>query len=1310
MATPSSQVNSVSWSADQLAAITHRGEHILVSAAAGSGKTAVLVERIIRRITDETQPIDIDRLLVATFTNAAAAEMKHRIREALEKELVVKPQSAHVRKQLALMGRATITTIHSFCLEVVRKHVDQISLDPRFRIANETEIELLKQELLEELLEEYYGEAEEQSYFWRLVDAFSGDRNDHSLVELVQKLYRISQSHPWPETWLRQMAGMFSSSQLDAAMIDGSELLDQLPAYNSWQLSLVTDCNIELEGVIELLEQALAFAMQPDGPVIYEVNLKDELAQACKLLEATRGSWSDLHLSFQQLEFAKLKSAKGDLLDPIVKQQAQELRKQAKDQLMTMKSELFGRTPEQFSQEIKEMAPIMHTLVDLIMEFDLRFKEAKITRGIVDFSDLEHYCLHILSGPGSSFSKLVPSQPALDFQEQFVEILLDEYQDTNRVQETIMALISRTSSGNRFMVGDVKQSIYRFRLAEPGLFQEKSKTYTRHTETEKRGLRIDLARNYRSREPIVNAVNFIFKQIMNETVGEVAYDQHAELVFGAAYEDLGQDHAVEVMLIDRNKGKQEEEASQLPLFDEAHTESEESLDESIEERIEWNEHSVEEQEYDLETAQLEARAIASRIHVWMNGDETAKPFQIWDKITQTQRTVTYRDIVILIRATKQWAPIFIEELSQRGIPAYADLSTGYFHAVEVEVMLSLLKIIDNPIQDIPLASVLRSALVGLSSAELARIRAYTSQTSFYLALVQFEQADHVQRDDSVLQEKLHVFMQQLENWRNLARQGTLSDLIWNTYRQTGYYDHVGGLPGGQQRQANLRALYDRARQYESTSLRGLFRFLRFIERMQESGGDLGTARAMGEQENVVRIMTIHKSKGLEFPVVCMAGLAKRFNQRDVHHFFLIHKDLGFGPRFVDTDLRVSYPTLPLLAIKKRMKLELLAEEMRVLYVAMTRAKEKLLLVGTVQSAQKSLKAWSQQLFHQEIPISNYKLSKASSFLDWIGPTVIRHTDANLWRTHIGFEQAPAHHLIADQSQWSCTITSMEQLQQHQVVSVRQAFDEMDKQTVIQKQVITTSDTWKPWFDYHFTWTYPHLDASHVMAKTTVSEIKRLHESHRIHQEEEVDVLTSDAPIDDRFSKQNNAIPQFSYRRPRFIEQQSELTAAERGTIIHAVMQNISIEQLPTRETVQHTLQQMMEKKQLTQAQREAVNIPLVLSFFQTALGQRMIHAPIVNREVPFSYGLPASEVYRQQTSSSETVLIQGVIDCMFEDEHGLVIVDYKTDATKTFTEAQLKARYQLQIALYTRAVEHILKKKVAQAYLYYFDGAKVIRV
>jgi ATP-dependent helicase/nuclease subunit A len=1353
------------WTDDQWAAIAVRGCDLLVAAAAGSGKTAVLVERIIRRITDERDPVDVDRLLVATFTKAAAAEMRHRIREALEKELARRPASAHLRRQLALMGRASITTLHSFCLEVVQRYERLAGLTPGFRIANETEAELLRQDVLEEMLEEHYAREEEGGLLWRIADAFGGEKSDAGLHSLIQKLYDESRSHPDPEHWLRSAADRFGPRPAaggeadEAAPEEAAELVAGLaeaaaaraggaaaepetggaaaaaagsgsaaapPSLELWQQSLLGDVKMELEGAAALLRQALDVAEAPGGPYPYAGTLRDDLAAVRQLLDAAEGGWEALAGAFEAAAFGKLKPCKGDDIDKELQEQAKELRSQAKEQILRVQEELFGRSPGQFAMELAELAPIVHKLVDLVIEFGNRYRQAKEARSLVDFGDLEHCCLRVLRDPRSAAGELLPSEAAYAYREQFAEVLLDEYQDTNRVQEAIVSLISKTGPGNRFMVGDVKQSIYRFRLAEPGLFLEKYRSFA--ASGEGAGRRIDLARNFRSRKEVVDAVNYVFAQVMHGSVGEIDYDERAELVYGAGYAAPdGADLSVEALLLD-NDGNAPRDAGEDS--GEGGTPEAAAAGEEQEEQVE------------LETAQLEARAIARRIRQLLGADGRA-PMQVFDKGLKAFRAATYRDIVILLRATQQWAPVFIEELKLCGIPAYAELSTGYFSATEVDVVLSLLHIIDNPHQDIPLAAVLRSPIVRLSAEELAQLRLADRNGSFYEAVCRYAEGDGGKTADcrggapetpeggaagneaergkaASLRERVRRFVGKLEEWRTEARQGSLPELIWRLYRETGYFDFVGGLPGGQQRQANLRALYDRARQYESTSLRGLFRFLRFLERMRDSGGDLGTARALGEQENVVRIMSIHKSKGLEFPVVFVAGLGKMFNRSDANEPFVTHKELGFGPRYVDAELRAGYPTLPALAIQRRLKRELLAEEMRVLYVAMTRAREKLILLGTVPSAYAALRRWSRSLERPERKLPEYELAKARCYLDWIGPALLRHPAAQPWRERIGWSGALPGWLEEEPSRWTVAVVPASSLQlaaseerKEPEPGLKEALRRLEP--VPQAAVAGMGDAAAAAVERALGWEYPYEAATKLFSKTTVSEMKRLHERRLADLSGET--IAEQGPgegapapgLTAGWAAHRTALA----RRPRFMEER-RLTAAERGTAYHAVMQALPLDRAPTQESVLETMERMAQRELLTAAQREAVDAGPIVAFFATGLGQRLLQAKRVLREVPFTYALPPQEagagVAGAELPESEPVLIQGVIDCLFEDERGLVLLDFKTDAVRGASREELRERYRLQLSLYARAVEHIWRRPVTGRYVYYFDGALVVEV
>ncbi|GAB2703522.1 helicase-exonuclease AddAB subunit AddA [Paenibacillus thermoaerophilus] len=1265
------------WTDAQWDAIAVRGRNTLVAAAAGSGKTAVLVERIISMISDDEHPIDVDRLLVATFTNAAAAEMRHRIREALEKALAERPESRHLRRQLALVNRAMITTLHSFCLEVLSRHVQTLGLDPQFRIANETEAELLRQEVLDGLLEQAFerglpesagaGIAGDAELFRQLADRFAGDRHDGALGGLILQLFDYSQSNPWPSAWLDEMAAAFAAT--------GEKPAEEV--ISVWTEPLLHTVRLQLEGVSAALNQALEIALSPGGPAPYADTLRDDLELVGRLEAAAAAGWGACSEAFRSASFGKLKACRKDQADAAAMEAAKELREYAKKTVAELAGELFARTPEQYAKELADMAPLMAALAGAVKAFAEAYREAKAAKGLVDFGDLEHYCLQVLRDPSSTPDRVVPSEAALAFRELFDEVLLDEYQDTNKVQEAIVELISRDGPGNRFMVGDVKQSIYRFRLAEPGLFLRKYETYKPLREGADAGesVRIDLARNFRSRREIVDAVNFLFRQIMHRTAAEIDYDEAAELVCGADYPPSRDDLSAELLLIDRQPGESGGE--------------------------EEDETGAAEAAF-AETAALEARAVARRIAELVRGPS---PMQVYDRKAGGLRPARYRDVVILLRSPGAWAQMFIEELRALGIPGYAELADGYFDAVEVDTMMSLLRVIDNPLQDIPFAGVLRSPLVGLSAAELARIRLQDRRLSFYEAAVACAASPEGGADGrEPWRAKLSAFLFRLEEWRRAAREGSLSELIWRLYRETGYYDYCGALQGGAQRQANLRALYDRARQFESTSMRGLFRFLRFVERMRDSGTDLGAARALGEQDDVVRIMSIHKSKGLEFPIVFVAGIARPFNRRDEQADFLLHKRLGFGPLYIDPERRTRSPSLAHLAISRAIRLETMAEEQRVLYVALTRPKEKLYLVGTVRGLERQVAAWGRMLGTEGWRLPAYEILNGRCYLDWIGRALIRHRDARALREWAGLPERAPFALHGDGSRWHVALAGQEQFDREAAAARELVPDDGLRAALKTRTPVPAPQTvWTAEIDRRLSWSYPYASATGIRTKTSVTEMKRL-AFGRIG---ERDGETGAGPA----HLAGGGAPAFHLRRPSFLEAKS-LTPTERGTVYHAVFQQLPLNGDVAEELVEETVSRMVRLQMLTPEQAQAVDPAAVAGFFRTDVGRRLLKSPKVYRELPFSYGLRAAEIAPDRPDAGdEIVLVQGVVDCLFAEGDGWVLVDFKTDAVRGEPGpalSRLTERYRLQMDLYARALSHILRKPVTERVLYFIDGSHTV--
>jgi ATP-dependent helicase/nuclease subunit A len=1244
----------VTWTDDQWKAIWAKGQDILVAAAAGSGKTAVLVERIIQRILSEEDRLDVDELLVVTFTNASAAEMRHRIGQALEKAIDEDPQSTHLRKQLSLLNRASISTLHSFCLEVIRKYYYLIDIDPGFRIADETEGDLIRDEVLDELFEEEYGKGDNTAFF-RLVDTYTNDRSDGALQEMIRKLYDFSRSHPNPDKWLSNLTSMYEIG--DDTDIDNLSFIEPLEV----------DISLQLQGARTLFQQALDLTKVPGGPSPRAHNFLDDLALADGLLESAKRSWNALYEKMQNLHFTKLKACRGDEFDKDLVDEAKKLRDHGKKMIEKLQEEFFLRKPESFLADMKNMKAVIRTLSELVIEFGHRFKAVKEEKGLVDFADLEHFCLDILREPGRG-EMLEPSEAALQYKNKFKEVLVDEYQDTNMVQESILLLITgvEEKTGNRFMVGDVKQSIYRFRLAEPNLFMTKYNRFLPHSGES--GLKIDLSQNFRSRKEVLDGTNFLFKQIMGESVGEMEYSKEAELVKGAPYPEE-RDHPIEVALIDQDtseKAPASPEDGDLSLFDEE----------------------------DIEKSVLEARYMAGEVRRMI---EERTP--VYNTKTNTERPIQYKDIVILLRSMP-WAAEIMEEFKRQGIPIYANLSTGYFDATEISIMLSLLKVIDNPYQDIPLASVLRSPIVGIDEEGLASIRIHSRAGSYYDALKNFASQKPARSSDEETFEKVKLFTYQLDRWRTRARQGSVTELIWQLYRDTRFYDYVGGMAGGKQRQANLRALYDRARQYEETTFRGLFRFLRFIDRMRERGDDLGVARALSEQEDVVRLMTIHSSKGLEFPVVFVAGTSKQFNLMDLNASYLLDKDLGLASKYTDPDKRISYPSLPQLAFKRKKRMEAISEEMRVLYVALTRAKEKLFLVGTVKSLEKSLKKWKGAMNEREWLLPDHERSGASSYLDWIGPSLMRHPQCVELNGGELTGMDGQQEMIVHPSCWKVT-----PIHKSELTAENQPLEGTDgdwKDKVNEGKGVDSETSHKDEVLARLSWTYPNMRAASLRSKQSVSELKRMYE------------IRDEASSVELLRRQQKPV----YNRPAFM-QSKELSPAEKGTAMHIVMQHISFSGgMPSEEQIGTLLKDLVRREIFTEDQSESVSVDHILDFMESEIGQRMLKAENIQREIPFSMSVPLREISDTgEEAAEETILVQGVIDCVFRDEKGIVLLDYKTDGIHDrykngFEEAKeiLENRYKVQIELYTRALESIWKETVSEKYLYFFDGGHLLEL
>jgi ATP-dependent helicase/nuclease subunit A len=1270
------KLGETKWTKEQQSAIDTRHCNLLVAAAAGSGKTAVLVERIIKIITDIKSPVDIDRLLVVTFTSAAAAEMRERIGEAISRELDRNPDSKTLQRQLTLLNRSNITTMHSFCLDVIRNNFHHIDLDPNFRISDETEALLLKQELLQELLEDKYEESDEN--FLALVESFGGSRDDSPIIDMIGNLFSFSMSGPWPEKWLREKAEEFNLPEdFDIGESSWGQVLK-----NSIEIDLLA-AKYKLLNAVEICETGAG--LQP-----YLDNIKSDLSMIEGLLSDLKEDFDSLYNGFCSIEFTKLNRVGKDV-DKDAQEEVKDIRDEVKDKIKAIRGEIFNVSPKEAVEALRAMYPIMKTLSELVIEFDKRYKEKKRERGMLDFNDLEHLCLKILTDFDDK-GEIIPSNIALGFREKFDEVLVDEYQDSNNVQETIINMVSRkfTDDPNVFMVGDVKQSIYRFRQAKPELFLEKYNTYP--SEEGKKDRRIMLFKNFRSRDEVINSVNYIFKQLMSKTVGELDYTEREALNLGADFKVLEEEGSVvggntELHIIDRTGQSTDE------------NDNDQDSEDGEEGQVQTN--LLEEEE--LDNIQLEARLVAKRIKELMNSSE-GNQFKVFDKDIKAYRPVKYKDIVILMRATSNWAPVFMEELGGEGIPVYADAGTGYFQTVEIRTIMALLQIIDNPMQDVPMLSVLRSPIFSFTPEELIDIRMLDREKYFYENIKTIAQVDNEVAITTLasryifeesIQEKAQYFIDALERWREKSIHMPIDEFIWYLYMDTSYYGYVGAMPGGVQRQANLRILFQRARQYEQTSFSGLFNFINFINRLRNSSGDMGSAKILGENEDVVRIMSIHKSKGLEFPIVILAGSGKQFNLMDLNRNILFHEEMGYGPDFVDYKRRISYTTIKKQAIKKKFKLESLSEEMRILYVAFTRAKEKLIITGSVGNFEKSSARWCYAASQGEDRVAPHEVVKAKTYIDWIGMALAKHKDGELIRkTANSFINPTAQD---ESSHWSIKLWN-----KTDIVGINNLLTEEEEAE--EKELFIdrlTESEFDSEIRRRLEWEYPYILASKIPANVSVSELKR-------------------AALDD--DNEQNVVSLYRAQhvtKPAFLQEEKGLSAAERGTALHAVMQRLDLDIVSTREEIENQIAYMVAKEFITAEQAEAVRSSKVLRFFNSWIGKRMLDAHRttrgVRREIPFYIDIPSTTVRKdlpEERYKDEMVRLQGVIDCYFEEADGtVVLLDYKTDyAGEEVTLEDIKKRYEVQIKYYSNTLEKITEKKINEKYLYLFYNGEIVKM
>ena len=1188
----------IKFTDSQQKVIDSRGRNLLVSAAAGSGKTAVRVERIIRLITDKEDPVDIDRLVVVTFTDAAAGEMRERIGAAIEKKLLEEPENQHLMRQTTLIHHALITTIHSFCLFVIRNNFNDIGLDPGFRVADTGELELIKQDILKTIFEERLDNQDTREEFRLLLDTLAAGGSEKGLEELILRLYTFSQSFPWPKQWLEERGRDYQMPEEGMESTPWGKLLAELLAQEWQQLT-------------EAIEETRALCREEGGPALYEAALESDQELVSLLAVKDFGQQYEL---LKELKFTALSRKKQEGVEEEKKEAVKQRRDRIKEDIKAIRERYFSFSPQTVKSRMEEIGRVEEILIQVVLEFTQRFEEKKREKNLIDFSDMEHFALDILTHRPEEREEggeraWIPSKTAMDYRAYFREIMIDEYQDSNPVQEYLLQSISGEWEGryNRFMVGDLKQSIYRFRMARPEIFLEKYEVYSRE-ESERQC--IPLHMNFRSRKEVLDSVNGVFGQLMTKELGKLDYTDEEALHEGAEYPLAEEAGAYETELMLLEKPEREEKKA-------------------------------------------EAGMVAHRIGQLM------EELKITDKDTGELRNICYRDIVILLRSSSGWDEVFYQELTAAGIPALLTSKTGYFHAKEVQTLLNFLRVIDNPRQDIPLYGVMTSLLGRFTGEEIARIRK-NKEGCLYDNLVKAAEEG---------EEKCGTFLETIKSYRKKVALIPIHQLLREYLKETGYLYSFLALPGGEQKAANVNMLLKKAEAYEKTSYFGLFHFIRYMEQLQKYEVDSGEAGVSDEGQDAVKIMTIHKSKGLEFPVCFVCGLHKPFNQQDSRQACIMDMDLGLGLEYRNPVKRIRCQDLRKNVIARKLELENLGEELRVLYVAMTRAKEKLILTGLVKNYEKQmlLYAYLEKREEKKLPFSI--LAHSQSYLSWLLAAVSRPGSAIRVVNWNPGEAAEELQGKAIKKEWLRL-----ELEDRLMESVKRAGEVEEEELKALREALS--------FTYH------HDELQGLYAKTTVSELKK----------KSMEITEDTGEGADELFAEEEVVPYL----PAFMEEVKKVAGTTRGTAYHRVMELIDYSRLSDWETLKNQMEEETQKGVLDPDYLPLLQKEKMEAFISSTLAARMKAADekhLLFREKPFVLGLSAS-LLDPKFPAEEKVLIQGIVDAWFEEEGELVLVDYKTD--RISHPEELLARYSSQLMYYQMALEQLTGKKVKEKLLYSF--------
>lgn len=1174
------------WTKEQQEAIKIRDKNILVSAAAGSGKTAVLVERIKQLILRDQIPLD--HMLIVTFSNAAASEMREKIASAISKELEESAEAkktSFLREQLNLIHRSNISTFHAFSMEVIRRYFYLIDIEPNFKICDEAQKTILQADAMEQLLSSMF-ESRSQD-FVDFLSKYASTKNDNAVKEMIFGVHNFIQSIPDSFAWLREKAEALACSR---------EEFENSPAFR--------EIRGEIARNLALAEESFSRV----GEIIENQNLSSLIPKwklDMEMLKTLRYSFEPLTFDefsrlITDIKFQTYTASKDEKEDyEEIKEAVSALRDQGKALIKKTAAQYMARQITAYVEDLNRTHQDARYLCYLVEEFDRIYKEKKQKKGLIDFSDIEHYALAVLSR----------EEAAAEYRNKFECIFIDEYQDSNIVQETLIGKIKREN--NLFMVGDVKQSIYKFRLAEPEIFISKYEAFKENKN--EYDIKLDLNKNFRSKGRIIAAVNDIFSQIMNKDLSGLEYDEAAALYPGQPYKgEL--DYPVELQIVDN---------------------------------IQIDDLSLDDEIKEMKKAEMEAYTAAQIIL-------ESKGKLIYDGKRGEERPITNKDIVILLRSAKGYAEIYYEALMKEGIPAFVDTSDGYFDTLEVEVFLNLLRIIDNRKQDIPLLSILRSPIFGFTMEELIQIRIIDKKLSYYQAFREYAELGEA----ASLKGKCAAALARIDQWKKEAPLMPLEDFLWMLIRETGYYEYIGGIPGGSQRQANLRALVDKAVQFQSSQMKGLFGFINYVEAIKKRNVPMGQVKLLGENDDVVRIMTIHKSKGLEFPMVLVGGLGKRFNKDSNTYQVSLHKDIGLGLRFVDKENSCYKKTIVQTAIDQKKRRESLAEELRILYVAFTRAMDKLVLLGTLKDIDTAMETYS---IH-----GNHNFSGARCYLDFLIPA--------LGSTNIIYRQSNRKDISFRKEE---TDQKKNDVRRLILGKVGDFPDREDLKLEIKRRL---------------GYEYGHREALQLKSKFTVSELSRL------------------------TKEQSESRRDIVLDTPRFMREKNKFTAAEKGTILHKVMEQLDFHQMAeiwsgnngkeaNLAAIQSVVNNLVKREILTEEEAGVVSYQKIIGFFDSEIGKRACRSGKLYKEISFNI---------MKELSGEKIIIQGTIDCYFEEDGSYILLDYKSNYIGDVEDGseieRMTESYKVQLELYREALERIRGIKVKEAYLYLFHIAQAIRI